>query len=239
MVTPEEQEKITLEFTPGLLCGTIASDKAARVSIPVQMLEPAAKDGVLHRLSGDPQALYRLLQSRPAPWLDEWAPSSVPDEGSAARCTCGRAACEHAAAVLEAARERLAAEPLQRLALLGLPREALLAGVFGAWAEAAPPAARGSAEEAAARPKEKALSGPSPGEWLAEAAAEGRLHRPGPLLQEVEVRLAPPPPPGQLGPAGDWAGLLPQVRGASKALGLVVREAANKAERRRRGLKSK
>lgn len=237
MVTPEEQKKIGLEFTPGLLRGTIAGEPSAEVSVPCETLTPAAKDGVLRRLIGDAQALYRLLQGRPAPWLDEWAPSSVPDEGSAARCTCGRAACGHAAAVLEAARARLAAEPLQRLALLGLPREALLAGVFGAWAETAPPVARGSAGEAAARPKEKAPAGPSPGEWLAEAAAEGRLHRPGPLLAEVEVQLAPPPPPEQLGPAGDWAGLLPQVRGASKALGLIVRQAANNAERRRRALK--
>lgn len=240
MAKPEKQNKIMLEFAPGQLRGTVAGEPPVTVDVTVHMLEPAAKDGLLRRLNGDPQALYRLLMGRPAPWLDEWTPSSVPDEGSAARCTCGRAACEHAAAVLEAARARLAAEPLQRLALLGLPQEALLAGIFGAWAEAAPPlGARGSAGGAAARPKEKALSGPSPGEWLAEAAAEGRLHRPGPLLKEVEVRLAPPPPPEQLGPAGDWAGLLPQVRGASKALGLVVREAADKAELRRRRLDKK
>lgn len=237
MVTPEEQEKITLEFKPGLLSGTIAGDPSACVSIPCEMLTPEAKESLLRRLTGDPQALYRLLQGRPAPWLDEWVPSSVPDEGSAARCTCGRAACEHAAAVLEVSSLRLAAEPLQRLALLGLPREELLARVFDAWAEAAPPAARGSAGEAAARPKEKVPSGPSLGEWLAEATAEGRLHRPGPLLQEVELRLEPPPPPEQLGPAGDFAGLLPQVRGASKALGLIVRQTANTAERRRRALK--
>ncbi|NMO97297.1 hypothetical protein HII30_16145, partial [Paenibacillus lemnae] len=102
-----------------------------------------------------------------------------------------------------------------------------------------PPAAGGSAGEAAAKPKEKAPAGPSPGEWLAEAAAEGRLHRPGPLLQEVELRLAPPPPPEELQPAGDWAGLLPQTRGArsaEEALALVIRQAADQAERRRRGL---
>lgn len=237
MIAPDEQGKVKLEFKAGLLCGSITGEPSSEVSIPYEMLTPAAKQDLLRCLTGDPQALYRLLQGRPAPWLDEWAPSSVPDEGSAARCTCGRAACEHAAAVLEAARTRLAAEPLQRLALLGLPREELLAGVFDAWAEAAPPAARGSAGEAAARPKEKAPAGPSLGEWLAEAAAEGRLHRPGPLLHEVELRLEPPPPPEQLVPAGDWAGLLPQVRGASKALGLVVSQTANKAERRRRALK--
>ncbi|WP_422659630.1 hypothetical protein ACK8P5_03630 [Paenibacillus sp. EC2-1] len=237
MVTPEEQEKLKLEFRPGLLSGTIVGDPSAEVSIPCKMLTSEAKEGLLRRLTSDPQALYGLLQGRPAPWLDEYVPSSLLDEGSAARCTCGRAACEHVAAALEASILRLAAEPLQRLALLSLPREELLARVFDAWAKAAPPATSGSAGEAAARPKEKAAPGPSLGEWLAEATAEGRLHRPGPLMQEVELRLAPPPPPDQLGPAGDWAGLLPQVRGASKALGLVVRQTANTAERRRRALK--
>lgn len=232
----ETSEEIRLVFSPGQIRGTLAGEPPHEVVISVAVLTAAAKDGVLRRLGGDPQALYRLLQGRPAPWLDEWGPSSVPDEGSAARCTCGRAACGHAAAVLEAARLRLAAEPLQRLALLGLPREELLAGVFGAWAAVIPQAAGGSAGGVAARPKEKAPMGPSPGEWLAEAAAEGRLHRPGPQLGEVEVRLQPPPPPEQLGPAGDWAGLLPQVRGAAKALGLVARQAADNAERLRRGM---
>ncbi|MEC0203905.1 hypothetical protein P4H39_14775 [Paenibacillus lautus] len=73
---------------------------------------------------------------------------------------------------------------------------------------------------------------------MAEAAAEGRLHRPGPQLSELAVQLSPPPPADQLGPVGDWTSLLPGVRGASKALGLIARGASKQAEQKRRSLKS-
>lgn len=232
----EQAEAVKLAVSAGEIRGTAPGHPVYEVAIPVRPLSSAAKDDVKRRLGDEPLALYRLLQGHPVPELAAWLPSSaVPDEG-AARCTCGAAACGHAAAVLAAARPRLAAEPLQQLALLGLQREELLAGVFDAWARAVPQAAGGSAG-AASLPKEKAPAGPSPGEWLAEAAAEGRLHRPGPLLREVEVRLTPPAPPEQLGPEGDWAGLLPQVRGAAKALGLVVRRTADEAERLRQGMR--
>lgn len=232
----EQGGAVKLTFSPGEIRGMIPGELPHEVTVPVPPLSSAAKDEVRRHLGGDPLALYRLLQGRPVPELAAWLPSSATaDEVAVARCTCGAAACGHAAAVLAAARPRLAAEPLQQLALLGLQREELLAGVFDAWARAIPQAAGGSAE-AASLPKEKAPAGPSPGEWLAEAAAEGRLHRPGPLLREMEVRLTPPPPPEQLGPEGDWTGLLPQVRGAAKALELVVRRTADEAERLRQDM---
>lgn len=236
-----ERGQVRLDFTPGLIKGAVqrADDEteSALVEVPVDVLTPEAKQALVERLGLRPLTLYRLLAGRPAAEADAGLPSpSLEGDGSAARCSCGRAACSHAAAVLDAARQRLAAEPLERLALLGLPREALLAGVYDAWGQTAGNAAGGSADEAAARAKEKGAPLPSPGEWLAEAAAEGRLHRPGPQLDEVEVRLSPPPPPEELRPAGDWAGLLPGVRGASKALGLVVRQTAARAEQLRRQL---
>ncbi|MFB4330940.1 MULTISPECIES: hypothetical protein [Paenibacillus] len=242
METAGLAEGLRLEIEPGWLKGKadgdIESSETYEVSVQVEKLDPAAREAVLAYLEEDPQALYRLLAGQDAPWLDELAPSPLRggELAAEARCTCGRAACGHAAALLAAAARRLAAEPLQQLTLLGLPREALLAGVFDAWAKAAPLPAGGSAAESAARAKEKGPSGPSPGEWVAEAAAEGRLHRPGPQLSELAVQLSPPPPADQLGPAGDWTGLLPGVRGASKALALIARGAAKQADQKRRSL---
>ncbi|MCT1402300.1 hypothetical protein M4D81_25200 [Paenibacillus sp. p3-SID867] len=244
MESAESAERIGLVIEPGWLKGKVdgapESSGTYEVSVQVKTLSPAAREAVLVYLEEDPQALYRLLAGKDAPWLAELAPSPLQGEEAAAsaRCTCGQAACGHAAALLAAAALRLAAEPLQQLTLLGLPREALLAGVFGAWAKAAPPQAGGSAAEQAARAKEKGPSGPSPGEWVAEAAAEGRLHRPGPQLSELAVQLSPPPPADQLGPVGDWTSLLPGVRGASKALSVIARGAAKQAEQKRRSLKS-
>ncbi|KOR76886.1 hypothetical protein [Paenibacillus solani] len=234
-------EGIGLAIIPGQLKvkvdGGKESSEPHEVSVQVKMLNPADREKVLAYLEEDPLALYRLLAGQDAAWLDELAPLSLEGETAEASCSCGQAACGHAAALLAAAARQLAAEPLQRLTLLGLPREALLASVFDAWAKAAPPAAGGAAAESATRAKEKGPSGPSPGEWVAEAAAEGRLHRPGPQLGELAVQLSPPPPADQLGPAGDWTSLLPGVRGVSKALGLVARGATKQAEQKRRSLK--
>ncbi|MFZ4197178.1 hypothetical protein MKY48_03770 [Paenibacillus sp. FSL W8-0187] len=244
MESAESAERIRLEIEPGWLKGKVdGADESSgtyEVSVQVKTLNPAAREAVLAYLEEDPQALYRLLAGQDALWLAELAPSPLQGEEPAAdaRCTCGQRACGHAAALLAAAALRLAAEPLQQLTLLGLPREALLAGVFDAWAKAAPPPAGGSAAEQATRAKEKGPSGPSPGEWVAEAAAEGRLHRPGPQLSELAVQLSPPPPADQLGPVGDWTSLLPGVRGASKALSVIARGAAKQAEQKRRNLKS-
>ncbi|MGG3284150.1 hypothetical protein [Paenibacillus solani] len=235
-------EGIGLEISPGQLKAKVNGGKESsephETSVQVDMLNPADREKVLAYLEEDPLALYRLLAGQDAAWLDELAPLSLEgSETAGASCSCGQAACGQAAALLAAAARQLEAEPLQRLTLLGLPREALLASIFDAWAKAAPPAAGGSAAELATRAKEKGPSGPSPGEWVAEAAAEGRLHRPGPQLGELEVQLSPPPPADQLGPAGDWTSLLPGVRGVSKALGLVARGAAKQAEQKRRSLK--
>ncbi|GAB6928596.1 hypothetical protein JCM10914A_25790 [Paenibacillus sp. JCM 10914] len=241
-IEPEDRVSgtgIVLEISPGRIQGAVDAIESAsgkyEVSVEVELLIQEARDRIIAYLREDPQALYRLLVGRDASWLEELAPVSLRGKEESAHCTCGRTACAHAATLLDAATLRFAAEPLERLKLLGLPREALLTGVLDAWAMAAPPQAGGPAEESATRGKERGANGPSPGEWVAEAAAEGRLHRPGPQLGEFALALSPPPA-GQLGPAGDWAGLLPGVSGAAKALGLIAREAAKQAEQKRRGM---
>ncbi len=234
---PTKTGELRFDLTAGRLQGWIGPDGeqggSCGTSVTIEPLTSDARNTIIAYLTDHPLELYSLLAGREAPWLDGLVPSPLPGEGEAVPCACGREACGQAAAVLDAARQKLAAEPLQLLALLGLPREALLAGVFDAWAKAVPPRPGGAAGDAATRVKEKGPSGPSPGEWVAEAAAEGRLHRPGPQLGELAVPLSPPPP-GELGPAGDWAGLLPGVSGVTQALGLIARAASERAEQKRR-----
>ena len=126
-------------------------------------------------------------------------------------CTCGRPGCAHAAAAERAVAARLAAEPLLQLAHAGLPREALLAGVLGAWADelAHDPSGPGRAAETAGRPQVRGgEGGAAVGEWIAEAAADGAMHQPGPGFGAVEVRLAQPGKPPAL---SELTALLPGV----------------------------
>ncbi|MFE0560679.1 hypothetical protein ACFW1P_32655, partial [Paenibacillus sp. NPDC058910] len=145
MESAESAERIRLEIEPGWLKGKVdGADESSgtyEVSVQVKTLNPAAREAVLAYLEEDPQALYRLLAGQDALWLAELAPSPLQGEEPAAdaRCTCGQRACGHAAALLAAAALRLAAEPLQQLTLLGLPREALLAGGWRAGGQTAPP----------------------------------------------------------------------------------------------------
>ncbi|WP_340019117.1 hypothetical protein [Paenibacillus sp. FSL H3-0457] len=107
-------------------------------------LSEAQREAVLAQLRKRPLTLYALLRGGPA--SEELAgllPATQAPDGSpgaatasaAVACTCGRPGCAHAAAAERAVAARLAAEPLMQLAYAGLPREALLAGVLGAWAE--------------------------------------------------------------------------------------------------------
>lgn len=112
-------------------------------------LSEAEREAVLEQLRKRPLALYALLRGGPAPaeqggLLPRYAPSEAEhgtaagsslSAGGAATCTCGRPGCAHAAAAERAVAARFAAEPLLQLAHAGLPREALLAGVLGSWAE--------------------------------------------------------------------------------------------------------
>ncbi|MFD1774039.1 hypothetical protein [Paenibacillus rhizophilus] len=184
----------------------------------------------VERLAESPQELYGLLKGRLPAWLAEfglWPNESelaVPD-------TNDEAANKEAMAKV---RERLAKEPLTALALRGLPKGELTDEVFALWA-------RGEAEEAGSQPGaglsaelarlEKKGPAVSAGEWMAEAAAEGSLHQPGPAFLEVRDRPVPGSP--SFPPAmEDWRPLLPNVPRAQEGLELIMRRAAETAARR-------
>ncbi|MCZ1263890.1 hypothetical protein EIH79_03760 [Paenibacillus tundrae] len=183
----------------------------------LQQFSEAEREAVLAQLRKRPLALYALLRGGPAPaelaGLLPAAPSEAElgtaaggslSAGGTATCTCGRTGCAHAAAAERAVAARFAAEPLLQLAHAGLPREALLTGVLGSWAE-----------ELAHDP-----SGPgraAVGEWIAEAAADGAMHQPGPGFGAVKVRLAQP---GKPPATPELAALLPGVP-ATAGLALI------------------
>lgn len=188
-------------------------------------LSEAEREAVLAQLRKRPLALYALLRGGPAPaelagLLPQHAPSEAEhgtaagsslSAGGAATCTCGRPGCTHAAAAERAVAARFAAEPLLQLAHAGLPREALLAGVLGSWAEelAHDPSGPGRAAETAGRPQARGgEGGAAVGEWIAEAAADGAMHQPGPGFGAVKVRLAQP---GKPPATPELAALLPGV----------------------------
>ncbi|MDP9701009.1 hypothetical protein J2T16_003922 [Paenibacillus intestini] len=204
--------------------GTAASG-VFTVTGTLPQLSEAQREAVLAQLRKRPLALYALLRGGPAPeelagLLPAAAPAGTPSEAAlgaapAAACTCGRAGCAHAAAAERAVAARLAAEPLLQLAHAGLPREALLAGVLGSWAEelAHDPSGPGRAAETAGRPQARAgEGGAAVGEWIAEAAADGAMHQPGPGFGAVEVRLAQPGKPPAL---PELTALLPGVPAAA------------------------
>ncbi|WP_315794377.1 hypothetical protein [Paenibacillus sp. BIC5C1] len=198
-------------------------------------LSEAEREAVLAQLRKRPLALYALLRGGPAPAeLDGLLPRHAPSEaeqgtaslggslsaGGAATCTCGRPECAHAAAAERAVAARFAAEPLLQLAHAGLPREALLAGVLGSWAEelAHDPSGPGRAAETAGRPQARGgEGGAAVGEWIAEAAADGAMHQPGPGFGAVKVRLAQP---GKPPATPELAALLPGVP-ATAGLALI------------------
>ncbi|WP_440115938.1 hypothetical protein [Paenibacillus sp. QZ-Y1] len=195
-------------------------------------LSEAAREAVLVQLRERPLTLYALLRGGPAPAeLAELLPAvpggapgtaaEAPLSAGAAVCTCGRPGCAHAAAAEHAFAARFAAEPLLQLAHAGLPREALLAGVLGAWAEelAHAPSSPGRAAETAGRPQARGgEGGAAVGEWIAEAAADGAMHQPGPGFGAVEVRLAKP---GKPPATPEIAALLPPGVPATAGLTLI------------------
>ncbi|QWU16678.1 hypothetical protein SAMN04487895_12328 [Paenibacillus sophorae] len=194
---------------------------------------------VVERLAESPHELYGLLKGCLPAWLAElglWPDDSELSDPTDADKEAGDKA------AMAKVRERLAKEPLTALALRGLPKGELTDAVFALWArdggaasaeETGPvPAAALSAELARLEKKGTAVSA---GEWLAEAAAEGSLHQPGPLFPEVRDRPVPVSP--SLPPHGeDWQPLLPNVPRANEGLELIMRRAAEAAARRAKDL---
>ncbi|MGR6541679.1 hypothetical protein [Paenibacillus tundrae] len=193
-----------------------AGEGVYTVTCALPQLSEAAREAILAELRERPLALYALLRSSAAqaqaPVPAELAallptavgfsqaaePTAQATLGAAATCSCGSPGCAHVAAAVQAAAARYAAEPLLQLAHAGLPREALLAGVLGSWAEelALEPSGPGRAAETAGRPQARGgEGGAAVGEWIAEAAAEGAMHQPGPGFGAVQVQLAQPGKP--------------------------------------------
>lgn len=207
------------------------------VELPVSAPADADGDRLVRQLEGRPLLVAGLLEEEAAaltallPELPPWR--REPDAAATApACTCGAAGCAHVPQALAAADAAWAADPGLRLALLGWTPEALAAAVLERWAAARPlPAPEEALRQAAGGPEPQrsaAGDGPNVAEWLAELAAEGRLHQPGPQLHDVEAELrelAPPhvEPGRQPGPdPAPWARLLPGVSGAARGLALVA-----------------
>lgn len=135
-------------------------------------------------------------------------------------------------------KERLAEEPLLALSLRGFTKGELLDGIFALWAETdiaaddseteAAPASELATELARLERKGPAISS---GEWLAEAAAEGSLHQPGPQFHEITARPFPSSPV-VAAVTEDWGALLPQTPKALEGLTLIMNRVAEAAARR-------
>jgi|GEM_PF-6675049 len=213
-----------------------ASPPLCVVELPIPAPAGAEGDRLVRLLEGRPLLVAGLLEEGAAaltallpelpPWRREPAAAATP------ACTCGAAGCGHVREALAAADAAWAADPGLRLALLGWTPEALAAAVLESWAAARPlPAPEEALRQAAGGPEAQrsaAGDGPNVAEWLAELAAEGRLHLPGPQLHDVEAELrelAPPQvePGREPGPdPAPWARLLPGVSGAARGLALVA-----------------
>lgn len=202
---------------------------------------PARKREVLRLFSEQPGGLYDLLQGSLSGGMAGLALLPADAELAQAVLEQGTGLLP-AAELLTGIRQQLVKEPLLALALRGLSKEELLSGVFALWAdreleqlgEEGPPAPVPLAAELARLERK----GPavSSGEWLAEAAAEGSLHQPGPLFHELAPRPFPAMPEA-MEPAEDWSALLPQTPKAREGLALLMRRAAESAARRAADLK--
>lgn len=144
---------------------------------------------------------------------------------------------EETAGLPEWVKKQLQEEPLLGFKLRGMSKEELLGGVFALWSEEEyPQQDEGSAAPASVLAAELARlerKGPAvtTGEWLAEAAAEGSLHQPGPLFHELAARPFPASA-AVARPAEEWRNLLPNTPKASDGLALIMRKAAESAQRR-------
>ena len=231
--------KILLDVRPGILIGTFTKsldeqteDNNHEVKIPVEICAPQIQEGILSELTGNPHDLYLLLSGETPVWLHEVLPSSTNIMLEEATCHCGDSTCPSLLSVREYASQQLDADPMMRLTLMGLPRKELLLSVFGTWSTSTTSQAKEIARVEASLLEEQEKLGPTPGDWLAEAAEQGRLHEPGPLFRDVTVYLSRPED-SELH-VDDWTPLLKGVPGVQKALRMILKKTADTAEKRRR-----
>ncbi|GAB6992085.1 hypothetical protein [Paenibacillus pini] len=221
---------------------TESPEGVLEVSIPCEAKVPSVKAEIEKRLELNLYELYALLQGETTPWLDRLLPVDTGFIWGTPACSCNKdkhssnsgidAVCLHAEAVLLQAQQRLKEEPMLRLLLLGLSREILLASVFGGWAQLVPAHSGTPAAEEAARLEEKSKSGPSAGEWLAEAAEQGKLHEPGAAFNEVNIRLTPHAVTIKELPFDEWPAFLPELKTVEAVLRDIISRTAKRAEER-------
>lgn len=234
-----EIAKVVLDARPGLLKGTITTslDESTEVSthevnIPVEVCSPLIQEEILTELQNTPYELYHLLKGEAPQWLNDLLPSSADIWMEAATCNCGDLNCQEVLAIREYAEQQLSADPLMKLTLMGLPRQELMSGVLGAWSASTISEEKEVVRIEVSLMEEKGKTGPSAGEWLAEAAEQGRLHEPGPLFRDVTLNLTSSEEVEIH--TDDWTPLLPGASGVQKALRLIMKKTSDIAEKRRR-----
>ena len=231
--------EVVLDARPGLLKGTIsnAQDETEgasthEVNISTALCSPLIREEILAELQHSSNDLYDLIKGITPPWLNGILPSIADTLIKDTTCTCGVTNCEEGLFMREYAGKQLLTDPIMRLCLMGLPRQELLSSVFGAWSSLTFQDAKETAAVEASLMEEKGKSGPSPGEWLAEAAEQGRMHEPGPLFRDVTLNLNPPED-SELHP-DDWNSVLPGSPGVQKALRMIMKKTSDIAEKHRR-----
>lgn len=208
------------------------SDRPLSLEVPVWQAD--RRKEILRRLALSPGEVYALLQGRLTGGLAEL--DLLPTDAELERASFDGEAVGDKAEILKRIKERLADEPLLALSLRGFAKGELLDGIFALWAEDDGPATDETEASVSELAKELARlerKGPaiSSGEWLAEAAAEGSLHQPGPMFHEIAPRPFPSPPViAEV--TEDWGTLLPQTPKALEGLSLIMRRVAEAAARR-------
>jgi hypothetical protein len=208
------------------------------LSLKVPVWQAARRREILQSLALSPGEVYALLQGRLTGGLAEL--ELLPTETELEQVLFEGEGVESKAEMLKLIKERLAEEPLLALSLRGFTKGELLDGIFALWAEGDIDANESDTEAEAAPVSELSIElarlerkGPaiSSGEWLAEAAAEGSLHQPGPQFHEIASRPFPSQPV-VAAVTEDWGTLLPQTPKALEGLTLIMRRVAEAAARR-------
>jgi uncharacterized Zn finger protein len=208
------------------------------LSLEIPRWSDEVKQEVLIRLAQHPGELYGLLQGNLSGGLA--AMKFLPGDEELALAGQKLSGPEQMA-LLGLVKKQLKEEPLLALELRGLDKETLLAGVFALWAEEevadsedSGPAPSGLLAAELARLERKGPAVPT-GEWLAEAAAEGSLHQPGPMFHEIAARPFPASPVVAK-PTENWGALLDKTPRAGEGLVLIMQRVAEAAARRAAGL---
>ncbi|MHA0857098.1 hypothetical protein [Paenibacillus sp. CMAA1364] len=233
------EAQMQLDVRPGLLTGTyvVSSDELSdhnshEWSITTEVISSQMKQEIVTGLTENAHDVYGLLGGETPSWLQTLLPSPIRIFLGEATCTCGDVNCAYVVSMQSYASRQLDDNPLMMMSLLGLSRKELLSDIFRAWSTLKESKTKEIATMEASLTKEKEKQGPTPADWLAEAAEQGRLHDPGALYKDMTINLSPPDD-SELH-ADDWTPLLEGVPGVQKALRLIIKKTADHAEKRRK-----